>query len=439
MTSSREDQLMDRKPEATQGGEHLVVIATHDRHELLRATLRSLGTQLSRDFSVAVLDHGGSEDYEVLRGVLDAAIPLVLVPIPAGEIDNDAGQVRNRALSLIASGTISFVDCGLLLEPTYIGEHAEVVRRTGGCAVSPVIGALREDDWVDAWIGPVEMAALADSVQGMPGYGDPRCLELGGQPHLDAGWWPYCWAGSLSLPASRFREAGGFPHGSGWGFEDLELGLALEAGGCSLAFCESRAVHLPHERVDTVTRLSENRDKFRQALARHPRRDLEVFGAFGTACLDSWLLGRLGEVWSRDHPDEADGWTTQPRLVIGLLEDGEPTIHASHGGGVEERLPLFGIRTPFPADAFAEVVITEVWRHLDFPVDRRGPSVLMCLLSEAIRVGCQVRLLNRGGSTAEAIDAVTTVRNLLMEANANVPPRLRLDPPHALYADWLAL
>jgi glycosyltransferase involved in cell wall biosynthesis len=194
------------------GPELSVVIATHNRREMLRRCLEALAAQRAEagSFEVIVAGDGCSDGTAEMVEALQTPFPLRLLQLDkAGK----AGAL-NAAIEVADGAACLFIDDDIVASPELVAAH---------------LGAHRED--------PLTMA-VGLLTQPAPSAGgwferahavawNERYEELGAR----AADWPDTYGGNFSAPTASLREVGGFD-ASLSAIEDIELGYRLSQAGC---------------------------------------------------------------------------------------------------------------------------------------------------------------------------------------------------------------
>ncbi len=200
-------------PEGT-SAEFDVVVATHDRPELLAACIDSLERQTFMGFRLIVVDDAGR---------VPAAAPRATVL--RNERSVGPGGSRNRGVAAGAAPYVLFLDDDVRAHPELLAAH-RVALSGGGPVVS--IGALlpppgvRLPPW-DLW--------QADRLAR-----EQRRLAAGA-----AASWTHVYTGNVALRRADFEAAGGFDT-SFARQEDVELGYRLSEAGCRFVFAPDALV-----------------------------------------------------------------------------------------------------------------------------------------------------------------------------------------------------
>lgn len=189
-----------------------VLIASHNRRELLRRCLDSLATQTQdpATFEVIVADDGSGDGTAEMVESLDAPFPLRVLRLEkAGK-----SAAVNAAIELAEGAACLLLDDDVIASPQLVAEHLaahEKEPKTIG------IGALtQEPTTARDWFAHAFAAAW-----------DERYRELEGK-RVD---WTDCYGGNLSAPREALKEVGGYATDLA-AVEDLDLGFRLESAGC---------------------------------------------------------------------------------------------------------------------------------------------------------------------------------------------------------------
>lgn len=128
--------MQERRQRVTIRGEVIsvsVVVATRDRHELLRRCLHSLRESRSPPAEIIVVDSASREPSYSMAVASEFGASVVLTDVPG------AGHARNLGARVASSRVIAFTDDDAWVDPGWVGE----------------IAAGFHDDRVDAVVGPV--------------------------------------------------------------------------------------------------------------------------------------------------------------------------------------------------------------------------------------------------------------------------------------------
>ncbi len=189
-----------------------VVIATHNRRELLRRCLESLveQTQDPSTFEVIVADDGSEDDSAAMTEAFDAPYRLHLLRLEkAGH-----AAAQNAALELAAAPVCLLLDDDVVASPELVAGHVEGHRRqpstigVGSLAQEP----LAADDWY------------------------AHAFARGWDEHYDElasrdARWTDCYGANLSAPREKLIEIGGVSTDLP-AAKDFDLALRLCRAGC---------------------------------------------------------------------------------------------------------------------------------------------------------------------------------------------------------------
>ncbi len=207
-----------------------VVVATYNRHGLLRRLLEDLDSQTidpSR-YEVVAVDDGSTEDTrQKLAGLVTRYAHRIERQENAG-----AAAARQRGVDLARGKIVVFLDDDMHVKPEFLERHLEKHVELGDGTNSVVLGRLRPD------------AKLADMplferyyARSMATIGDD--LASGKSPVRAHS----IYTGNVSMPRALFLRAGGFDPAFR-ALEDEELGVRLEKAGARFAFAnEAESIH----------------------------------------------------------------------------------------------------------------------------------------------------------------------------------------------------
>ncbi len=234
-----------------------VITASRNRRELLLLKLQSLRNQDLQPglFEwIVYLDGDADGSGEALEAELAARPPGFAVQVLHGEESSGPGQARNRAAELAAGRILHLSDDDCLLEPDCLRLHLHA-------QVEPAV-----------YVGSIRFESEAGSE-----HWKPRRV----------GWWNVNGA-NTSMPATTFRETGGFPgYLLGYGGEDLGLGYQLEQAGLEVRALPQAVVR--HQGADT-RRSNNSEDRWYEAGANAMRLARRHPGMAGRLGVTRWQL-----------------------------------------------------------------------------------------------------------------------------------------------------
>jgi glycosyltransferase involved in cell wall biosynthesis len=210
-----------------------VVIASHNRCELLRRCLDSLAGQTADAgaFEVIVADDGSSDGTAAMVEGFEAPFRLRRLGLQQG----GQAAAQNTAIEAAEGDVCLFLDDDMIASPELIAEHLAVHERepmtlaVGQLAQEPVSG---RDPYAHAFAR----------------RWNARYDELA-QRELD---WADCYGGNLSAPRRTLLEIGGFATDLP-SSEDLEVSLRLTRAGCTPRYLPgAHAVHDDQKPGSTV-------------------------------------------------------------------------------------------------------------------------------------------------------------------------------------------
>jgi peptidoglycan/xylan/chitin deacetylase (PgdA/CDA1 family)/GT2 family glycosyltransferase len=252
-----------------------VVVATHNRRELLVRLLESLGAQeaAAESFEAIVADDGSSDGTGEAVERLESGFALRYLRL------EKAGQAaaQNAAVEAAAAPVVLFLDDDTIAGPRLVAEHLAAHRRNprllgvGHLEQRPRRGR----DWY------AQMFARTWN----------RHYDELGERSLD---WTACFGANLSVPREAFREAGGFATDLPVG-EDMELAYRLERSGCEPRFLPAaKAVHDDQKGWRKLLADSRRQGAGQVALAeRHPEMTAKLYGWFGATSRREVAMRRL--------------------------------------------------------------------------------------------------------------------------------------------------
>jgi glycosyltransferase involved in cell wall biosynthesis len=210
-----------------------VIVASHNRRELLRRCLESLGEQTAdpADFEVIVADDGSEDGTAEMAEAFQAPYPLRVLRLKKGS----HAAAQNAALDAAGAEFCLLLDDDVIASPELVAGHIEGHRQHPR-AIG--IGALTQqpvdaDDWY----------AHAYARGWEEHYAELATREA----H-----WSDCYGANLSFPREAIREIGGvsidIPSA-----KDFDLALRLCRSGCTpVFFPRAHGVHDDQKRSDRM-------------------------------------------------------------------------------------------------------------------------------------------------------------------------------------------
>jgi peptidoglycan/xylan/chitin deacetylase (PgdA/CDA1 family) len=210
--------VSDAKPELS------IVIASHNRSELLRRCLESLCLQTAApgSFETIVADDGSSDGTAAMVEGLEAPFPLRLLRLEQG----GQAAAQNKAIEAAEGARCLFLDDDMIASPALVAEHLAAHRAD---PMTLAVGQLTQE--------PV--SGRDPYAHAFARRWNARYDELG-ERALD---WADCYGGNLSAPRQTLLAIGGFATDLP-SSEDLEVALRLTRAGCTPRYLpDAHAVH----------------------------------------------------------------------------------------------------------------------------------------------------------------------------------------------------
>jgi peptidoglycan/xylan/chitin deacetylase (PgdA/CDA1 family)/glycosyltransferase involved in cell wall biosynthesis len=252
-----------------------VLIATHNRRELLGRCLRALEaqTQDPRSFEVIVADDGSSDG--TAEELERRQTPLALRVLKLEKAGKPA--VLNAAIEAARGGVCLFLDDDIIVSPGLVTEHLAAHQRE-----PKALG-----------IGKLIQRAPANSDP----YAEANARQWNGrykglpQGPLD---WADCYGANFSAPRDALREIGGFA-GDLAAVEDLEVAYRLSGVGCLPRYLpQAEAVHDDDKPGSRILADEERFGAFcAKFVAQRPRTRQRLLGWVNEPTVREVLLRRL--------------------------------------------------------------------------------------------------------------------------------------------------
>jgi glycosyltransferase involved in cell wall biosynthesis len=189
-----------------------IVIASHNRREMLRRCLGTLSaqTQDPSTFEVIVADDGSDDGTAEMAEAFGATFRLRVLRLEKG----GKSAALNAAIEVAAGSACVFLDDDVVASPELVAGHHEAHRED---LVTLGIGKLVQPPPADGnWFGVAHAVAWNERYDAL----EHR------QPD-----WPDTYGGNFSAPTEALRQVGGFATDLA-AIEDVELGHRLCAAGC---------------------------------------------------------------------------------------------------------------------------------------------------------------------------------------------------------------
>jgi len=252
-----------------------VIVATHNRRELLVRCIESLSGQEADpgSFEVIVADDGSSDGTAEAVEQLQTPFSLRCLRLEKG----GQAAAQNAAIAVAAGRAALILDDDVIAGPRLVAAHL----------------AAQEPDRRVIGVGHLEQAPprRRDYYAAMfARTWNRHYAELPGR-EID---WTACFGANLSAPLEALREVGGFAIDLPVG-EDMELAYRLEGAGCKALFLpEATAIHDDEKGWRRLLEDSRRQGSGQVALAdRHPEMNAMLFGWFGSTSRREVAVRRL--------------------------------------------------------------------------------------------------------------------------------------------------
>jgi len=189
-----------------------VIIPAHGRSALLVRCLKSLDRRADIEYEVCIVDDGSGLDESTIRASADVSYPLIWrsFNIPRGR-----GAARNEGIQFTFGEIIVFLDSDMEIEDGFLEAHRNSHRNHSHTATIGTIIWPRKDSFT-GYLGTRGIAKLKE--------GDPV-----------PPW--YFVTGNASIERNDLPGENPFDESlSGWGGEDLDLGMKLHARGVTFTY-----------------------------------------------------------------------------------------------------------------------------------------------------------------------------------------------------------
>lgn len=258
-----------------------VIVTTYERPDALAASLRGLGHQRDRDFEVVVADDGSGEATRRVVESANATGPLAGRVTHAWQPDEGfrAARGRNLAASMSSGEILVLLDGDCVPRADFVTAHRRcrpgVSLRGSRCLLSEDATriALADDlaierfppsRWLDWW--------RRGHVNRLPQFAGTPIATLGRRLS-----WRSFRTCNGAVHRRDFEAVDGFDHAfRGWGYEDSDLAIRLQAAGVVIRGASPAAavVHLWHPEADRTLE-GENRQRLDEVRASGRVRSVE--------------------------------------------------------------------------------------------------------------------------------------------------------------------
>jgi glycosyltransferase involved in cell wall biosynthesis len=252
-----------------------VLIASHNRRELLRRCLDSLRAQTAPPdcFEVIVIDDGSADGTAGMVEALD--IPFALRVLRLEKCGKSAAL--NTALPEARGEACLFLDDDLICAPELVSEHLAAQGKDGGVLA---LGRIVQQP-------PSDHDAYADAAATRWNERFEELAETG----VD---WADCYGANFSAPRATLIDTGGFATELA-AVEDLEIGYRLHRAGCAVRYLPQASV--VHDDAKPGARVLADERRYgticMQMVAIHPEMRPRLVGWFAEPTLREVTLRRL--------------------------------------------------------------------------------------------------------------------------------------------------
>ena len=374
-----------------------VIIPVFGKTDVLHVTLQALTRQHFCDFSVFLVDQGGTIPIERLRDAFRDKLDIHYIDAPAS---TTVSEKRNMAIRESNGDVVIFLDADTIVCPDFLAEHVAMQRAGHEVVIGYIYGkkgSRREEllytgEWeLDAFLAwfERETGRIPDERE--------KYYKPVGDNLMQLPWpWAVFWSGNISVSRKALKHAGGFDRRFiGWGIEDIEVGYRLVKSGYALTLSRAAwAVHVSHE-VDEEKRMRDQAANARRFLQKYPSIENELFLVKAEAWQkDSTEIGReiiLDEVTCRNIIHAVtSGYGTRFLLAgyderlfslsqVSAIMDPREEYAAKLEISGKSSYWLAGLCMPFEFDSFDCCIITPIWTMY-------RPELLPRLLMEALRI-----------------------------------------------------
>jgi glycosyltransferase involved in cell wall biosynthesis len=210
-----------------------VIVASHNRREMLRRGLESLAEQTAdpASFEVIVADDGSEDDTAEMAEAFEAPYPLLVLRLPK----RGHAAAQNSALEHARAPRVLLLDDDMVASPELVAAHVAAHAKDPTCIG---IGAITQqlvvaNDWyahahAHAWNAHYE--------------------EFDHRPAH----WTDCYGANLSAPRAALEAVGGVDLAVPTG-KDLDLGFRLTKAGCTPIYLpDAHGVHDDQKRSEKM-------------------------------------------------------------------------------------------------------------------------------------------------------------------------------------------
>ncbi|MGC5776385.1 glycosyltransferase family 2 protein [Paenibacillus pabuli] len=400
-----------------------VIIPVYGKPEVLNLTLQALARQHFTDFSVYLIDQGGTIPIETVRNAFENRLDIHYIDAPA---NTTVSEKRNMAIRESSGDVVIFLDADTIVCTDYVNEHVAMQRAGHEVVIGYIYGkkGIQREEllYTGEWALDPFLAWFDQEYGHIPDEREKYYKPV--QDHLMQLSWPWAvfWSGNISVSRVALQQAGGFDRRfTGWGIEDIEVGYRLVQSGYALTLSRAAwAVHVPHE-VNEAKRMREQTANARIFLRKYPLIENELFLA-------------KAEAWKKDSASIGSEIILDD-ATCGTIIDAVTSSYGTHFllVGYDERLyslsqvstmldprgedaakfeisgksvyNLAGFCMPFESDSFDGCIITPVWTWY-------RPELLTRLLTEALRTSRVCYCICPGNEAIPLLAAIAILKKM---------------------------
>jgi GT2 family glycosyltransferase len=235
-----------------------VIVASHNRREMLRRCLESLGEQTAdpADFEVIVADDGSEDGTTAMAKAFEAPYSLLVLPLPK----RSHAASQNSALEHARAPRCLLLDDDMIASPQLIAAHIAAHAKDPTCIG---VGAITQQP-VDAgdWYAHAHARAW-----------NAHYDEFDHRPAH----WTDCYGANLSAPREALVAIGGVSLAVPTG-KDLDLGFRLTQAGCTPTYLpDAQGIHDDQKRSKKMLADAARQGGMHLELCRrHPERTADL-------------------------------------------------------------------------------------------------------------------------------------------------------------------
>jgi Glycosyltransferases, probably involved in cell wall biogenesis len=401
-----------------------VIIPVYGKSDVLHLTLQALARQQFGEFSVYLVDQGGTIPIQTMRAAYEDKLDIHYIDAPPS---STVSEKRNMAIRESNGDAVIFLDADTIVCPDFVAEHAAMQRAGHEVVIGYIYGkkGIRREELL--YTGERELDAFLawfEQVSGRIPDEREKYYEPVRDNLMQLPWpWAVFWSGNISVSRQALKAAGGFDRRFiGWGIEDIEVGYRLVKSGYALTLSRAAwAVHVPHE-VDEEKRMRDQAANALTFLRKYPSIENELF----LVKAETWHKDSAGNGGSEIALDDVtcrhvidavtSGYDTSYLLVgyeerlmalsqVSAMMDPRGEYAAQFAVSGKRVYRLAGLCMPFESDAFDGCILTPIWTLYK-------PELLPRLLLEALRTSRTCYCICPGNETIPLLAAIAILKKM---------------------------